>query len=160
MFRTALRILMNREDAEDAVQDTMLKLWQRRGELSDVRSLEALALTMVRNHALDLHDLAEKRNVSLDEQSHDVLDIGMLTPHERMVEAEDDQYVQSSIASLPEKQRTILQLRDVEGRSYREIAQILSISESDVKVTLFRTRTRLKQLLQQRFGLSYLSRSG
>jgi RNA polymerase sigma-70 factor (ECF subfamily) len=54
------------------------------------------------------------------------------------------------INSLPEKQRTIIQLRDIEGKTYQEIANTLSISESDVKVTLFRARQAMKEKILQK----------
>ncbi|MDE7118562.1 MAG: RNA polymerase subunit sigma-70, partial [Bacteroidaceae bacterium] len=70
IFRTALRIVLNREEAEDIVQDTLMKLWQRRDELEQVKSLEAFALSSARNLAIDRKERMENRNVSLDDEAH------------------------------------------------------------------------------------------
>ena len=62
-------------------------------------------------------------------------------------------FVQDTINGLPEKQRTIIQLRDIEGKSYKEIAAVLNITESDVKVTLFRARSTLKEKILKKKSL-------
>ena len=66
-------------------------------------------------------------------------------------EAED--IVQDTINALPEKQRTVLQLRDIEGKNYKEIASVLNLTESDVKVTLFRARSTLKEKILKKKSL-------
>lgn len=147
LFRLSLRITLNREEAEDVVQDVMLRLWQRRDELTDVANLETYAMTMARNLALDRKALSANRSVSLDEELHDHAS-NADAPDVRMMHSESAARLNSAIDSLPEKQRTVLQLRDIEGRSYADIAAILSLSESDVKVTLFRARNKLKEQLQ------------
>ena len=57
-------------------------------------------------------------------------------------------FLQSLIDELPEKQRTAIQLRDIEGQSYKDIATVMNISESDVKVNIFRARQKLKERLK------------
>lgn len=148
LFRLALRITMNREESEDLVQDTLLKLWQKRDELSKVENLESFALTMVRNLALDRKAKFDNRNVSLDESTHDRTDEHQLSPFAQMAASETQSLIAQIINNLPEKQRTIIQLRDIEGKTYKEIADILSISEADVKITLFRARNKIKELWQ------------
>ena len=71
IFRTALRIVLNREEAEDIVQDTLIKLWERRDELEKVENLEAFALTMARNLAIDRKEKMDNQHVSLEEEEHD-----------------------------------------------------------------------------------------
>lgn len=148
IFRTALRITMNREESEDIVQDILIKLWQQRQELESVRNLEAFALTSARNLALDRKERHETKNVSLDEKVHDTEDVWQVSAHDSMVRNEQYSQINSAIASLPEKQSTIVHLRDIEGKSYKEIADIMGISESDVKVNLFRARSSLKEKLK------------
>ena len=150
IFRTALRIVLNKEEAEDIVQDTLLKLWERRKELGGVMNLEAFALTVARNLALDRKEKMEKRNVSFDEVAHDCSDEGRSGIEHRLVQQETQGFIAGMIDELPEKQRTILQLRDIEGKNYKEIAEVLSISESDVKVTLFRARNAVKEKILQK----------
>ena len=136
---------MNREEAEDIVQDILLKLWQQRHELKGVKNLEACAVTSARNLALDRMAKAEQRNVSFEEVTHDRADECQLSAHERMEHDERLQRVNDMINALPEKQRTVLQLRDIEGKAYKEIADMMNITEADVKVNLFRARESLRK---------------
>lgn len=152
IFRTALRIVLNREEAEDIVQDTLLKLWERRDELEKVANMEAFALTMARNLAIDRKEKMDNQHVSLDEEEHDLPE-GLGNTDSQLMHQETQSFVANIINSLPEKQRTILQLRDIEGKSYKEIAEVLSISESDVKVTLFRARNEMKEKILQKKSL-------
>lgn len=145
IFRTALRITMNREESEDIVQDVLLKLWQQRDDLESVKNLEAFALTAARNLAFDHKARLETKNVSLIEENHDTEDVWQVSAHDSMVRNEQYSQINLAISSLPEKQRTIIHLRDIEGKSYKEIADIMNISESDVKVNLFRARGSLKE---------------
>ena len=150
IFRTALRIVLNREEAEDIVQDTLIKLWERRDELEKVENLEAFALTMARNLSIDRKEKSENQNISFDDEVHDLPDEGQGSSDSQVMREETRGFIANIINALPEKQRTILQLRDIEGKSYKEIADTLSISESDVKVTLFRARNELKEKILQK----------
>ena len=152
IFRTALRIVLNKEEAEDIVQDTLMKLWERRDELERVENLEAFALTMARNLAIDRKEKTDNQHVSFDDETHDRPDEGQRTDG-KLTQKETQGFVANIINSLPEKQRTILQLRDIEGKSYKEISNVLSISESDVKVTLFRARNEMREKILQKKSL-------
>jgi len=142
VFRTALRIVLNKEEAEDIVQDTLLKLWEHRKE--DINNIEAFALTLTRNLAIDRKEKSARKVLSLDESIHDCQDENQLSAQEKIVNDEKYAYIHQLIDQLPEKQRTIIQLRDIEGKAYKEIAEILGITEADVKVNLFRGRNFLK----------------
>ena len=150
IFRTALRIVLNREEAEDIVQDTLLKLWERRNELDKVKNLEAFALTMARNLAIDRKEKMDNQHVSFDEEAHDRPDDYVESADRTLTQKETTGFIANIINFLPEKQRTIIQLRDIEGKTYQEIANMLSISESDVKVTLFRARQTMKEKILQK----------
>lgn len=150
VFRTALRIVLNREEAEDIVQDTLVKLWERREKLDKVENLEAFALTMARNLALDRKEKLDNQHVSFDDEVHDRLDENANSADKMLAQKETTGAIALIINSLPEKQRTIIQLRDIEGKTYQEIANTLSISESDVKVTLFRARQAIKEKILQK----------
>ena len=150
IFRTALRIVLTREEAEDIVQDTLLKLWQKREELGQVTNLEAFALASARNLALDRKAKMESRNVSFDNETHDMPDHRQTSIEQDMMHQESANAISQIINGLPEKQRTVLHLRDIEGKSYKDIAETLSISESDVKVTLYRARNELKEKIIQK----------
>ncbi len=145
IFRLALRITMNREESEDIVQDTLLKLWQKRDELSRIANIESFALTMAHNLAIDRKAKYENRNISLDESAHDRTDEHQPSPDAMLANQERTSLIERIINSLPDKQRSVIQLRDIEAKSYKEIASILSITEADVKVTLFRARNKIKE---------------
>lgn len=144
LFRTALRITLNREEAEDVVQDTLLKLWERRSELSAVQNLEAFALTAARNLALDHKNLAYNQTIPLDEEQHDRQDVYQPSVQDTLVQQERISHIRQLIDRLPEKQRTAIQLRDIEGKTYKEIAEIMATTEADVKINIYRGRNFLK----------------
>ncbi len=155
LFRLALRITLNREEAEDVVQDTLIKVWNARDRWQEFDSIEAYSLTIARNLSLDCIKKMENQNDSLEEQNTERLDENTSTPSERMIQKDKLNIVKNIIDELPEKQRSCLQLRDIEGKSYKEIADILSITEDQVKVNIFRARQTVKQRFQQfdRYGL-------
>ena len=155
LFRLALRITLNREEAEDVVQDTLIKVWNARDRWLELDSIEAYSLTIARNLSLDRIKKMENQNNSLEEQNTERLDENTSTPSERMIQKDKLDIVRNIIDELPEKQRSCLQLRDIEGKSYKEIADILSITEDQVKVNIFRARQTVKQRFQQfdRYGL-------
>lgn len=143
LFRLALRVTQGREEAEDIVQDTLLRMWNDREKWTDIDNIENYSLTICRNLALDLLRHHEHRNSSLDESVHDQKDSSPMADEE-MIRQERMLMVRMAIDGLPEKQRTAIQLRDIEGKSYKEIAEVMNISEADVKVTIFRGRETLR----------------
>ena len=149
LFRLALRITLNREEAEDVVQDAMIKVWNARDRWHELDSIEAYSLTIARNLSLDRIKKMDNQNDSLEEQTTERLDETSSTPSERMIQKDKLNIVRNIINELPEKQRSCLQLRDIEGKSYKEIADILSITEDQVKVNIFRARQTVKQRFQQ-----------
>lgn len=145
IYRTALRITLNREEAEDIVQDCLVKIWKQTQEGMVIQNLESYAITMSRNLSLDRKQLAQNRVISLVEETHDTIDVHQATPDQQLINNESISLIEQIVNRLPEKQRTVMHLRDVENKTYKEIADILSISESDVKVTLFRARKQVKE---------------
>jgi RNA polymerase sigma-70 factor (ECF subfamily) len=148
LYRLALRITMNREEAEDIVQDTLIKVWNKRDDWENIESIEAFSLTVCRNLALDRMKKAERQNASLDEQQAERPDRSR-SPLELMEQRDRVETVRRLVNSLPEKQRSCMQLRDFEGKSYRDIATILGITEEQVKVNIFRARQTIKQKYQE-----------
>lgn len=154
LFRLAFRITLNREEAEDIVQDTLLRIWDKRDEWKELNSMEAFGLTICRNLSLDKMEKKEKRNVSLDESLHDCIDFSS-APDESMAHRENESIVGRLIDRLPEKQRSVVQLRDIEGKTYKEIADVLGLTEADVKVSLHRARKQIKEQFNRldKYGL-------
>lgn len=148
LYRLALRITLNHEEAQDIVQDTMMKVWSKRDELESIESIEAYCMTICRNLSLDKMKAKSKQNESLDQIHAETPDLGV-NPYEQMMQKDRIDLVRRMINSLPEKQKSCMQLRDFEGKSYKEIASILNISEDQVKVNIYRARQAIKQKYQQ-----------
>ena len=144
LFRLALRITLNRFEAEDIVQDTLIKVWNRRSDWEDIDSIEAFSLTICRNLSLDRIKKKENDNNSLEDVKG-VEPLSSSNPQDRMIQADRVNLIGRIVDSLPEKQRSCMQLRDFEGKSYKEIAVILDITEEQVKVNIFRARQAVKQ---------------
>ena len=143
LFRLALRITFDRAEAEDVVQDTMIRVWNKREEWTQFGSIEAYCLTVAKNLAIDRSQKKEAQNVELTPEMEEESEIS--GPYDQLVNNERMSIIHRLINELPEKQRLIMQLRDIEGESYKEIAKILNLTEERVKVNLFRARQKVKQ---------------
>uniref|UniRef100_UPI003FEDB3B2 RNA polymerase sigma factor n=1 Tax=Prevotella sp. TaxID=59823 RepID=UPI003FEDB3B2 len=154
LFRLALRITLNREEAEDIVQDTLIKVWNSRDKWQRLDSIEAYSLTIARNLSLDRIKKMENQNGSLEDEKTERPDTTS-NPSERMIQKDKLDIVKRMIDELPEKQRSCIQLRDIEGKAYKDIALILGITEEQVKINIFRARQTIKQRFQQfdKYGL-------
>ncbi|MBM6720416.1 RNA polymerase sigma factor [Bacteroides gallinaceum] len=142
LFRLALRITFDRAEAEDIVQDTLIRVWNKRDEWQQMDSIEAYCLTIARNLAIDRSQKMELQNLELTPETQEMPDAKM--PDQLMEQNEQLSIIHRLINELPEKQRSILQLRDIEGKNYKEIAVILGLTEEQVKVNLFRARQRIR----------------
>lgn len=143
LFRLALQITFDRAEAEDVVQDTMIRVWNKREEWTQFGSIEAYCLTVAKNLAIDRSQKKEAQNVELTPEMEEESEIS--GPYDQLVNNERMSIIHRLINELPEKQRLIMQLRDIEGESYKEIAKILNLTEEQVKVNLFRARQKVKQ---------------
>ena len=144
LYRLALRITLNPAEAEDVVQETMIK-----------DSIEAFCLTICRNIAVDKMRKAENQNPSLEEGSDAADHSYSSNPEEQAMQRDRIALVRQLIDNLPEKQRSCMQLREFEGKSYKEIAKILSVTEEQVKINIFRARQQIKQqfIKAENYGL-------
>lgn len=160
LFRLALRITLSREDAEDVVQETMLKVWNKREQWERIDNIEAFCMTICRNLALDHQKRMDNQNVTLEETTTlNLQPLTSTTPEEHAVQRDRVERVRQLIDQLPEKQRTCMQLREVEGKAYKEIAAIMGISEEQVKVNIFRARQTIRQQFMQMEEFSRLPSS-
>ena len=156
LYRLALRITLNPAEAEDVVQETMIKIWNRREQWEQIESIESFCLTICRNLALDKTRKMAGTEQSLDDSGHDTPDHGhAANPEEQAILRDRIQLVRRLVNNLPEKQRSVMQLRDFEGKSYKEIAAIMGISEEQVKINIFRARQAIKQkfIQAEEYGL-------
>ena len=143
LFRLALRITLDRAEAEDVVQDTMIRVWNKRDEWQQFESVEAYCLIVAKNLAIDRSQKKDAQNVELTPEMAEEVDTS--GPYDRLVNNERMKIIHRLIDELPEKQRLIMQLRDIEGESYKDIAKVLQLTEEQVKVNLFRARQKVKQ---------------
>ena len=146
LYRLAQRITLDSAEAEDIVQETMIKIWNRRASWDEIDNIEAFCFTVCRNLSLDSIRKRGNQNKSLDSSQQEHPDYN-LNPDEQLVERDRLSLVRQIVDGLPEKQRSCIQLRDFEGKTYKDIAKVLQITEEQVKVNIFRGR----QIIKQRF---------
>ncbi|MEQ9423413.1 MAG: RNA polymerase sigma factor [Cyclobacteriaceae bacterium] len=144
-FRFAYSITNHRELAEDVVQEVLLKMWDHRIDLVDVKNLEAWCMRMIRNLSIDKLRVKANQNESIEKASgHFHFDP---SPLEYTISNEIQNMIGNLISELPAKQQEVVKLRDVMGYSYQEMAEILEMDINTVKVTLFRARKKLREQL-------------
>ena len=153
IFRLALRITFSRAEAEDIVQDVLIKVWNRRDDLAEVDSIEAYSLTVCRNLSLDRLQRKENDNVNLDDAPPTEADDA--PPDLQMIRNERIDNIKRLIERLPIPQRAAMQLRDMEGKTYKEISAITGQTEEQVKVNIFRARQYIRKQIEkiENYGL-------
>lgn len=153
IFRLALRITLNRAEAEDIVQDVLIKVWNRRDDLAEVDSIEAYSLTVCRNLSLDRLQRKENNNVNLDDAPPTEADDA--PPDLQMIRNERIDNIKRLVERLPIPQRAAMQLRDMEGKTYKEISAITGQTEEQVKVNIFRARQYIRKQIEkiENYGL-------
>ncbi len=145
----ANRFMQDMDDAKDIVQEIYTKLWNMRSELEKYNSIEALAMRMTRNLCLDKIKLKKTipiNGVLKEETSEDHL------KKEKQVELDIAVVrAKTAINELDEPQRTIMNLRDIEGYDYDEIAQILNMNVNTIRVSLSRARKKVREFLLNKY---------
>ena len=149
LYRFALALAKRADEAEDAVQEVGVRLWERRSELGALRSVEAYAMSAVRNRCLDYARSPRSRTNELNE-THD--SPHELTPHSALEQADTLAFVKLLVNRLPEQQKAVVHLRDIEGYELEEIANVLKMNSAAVRSNLSRARQKLREelLKQQR----------
>lgn len=142
LFRLSLRLLANKEEAEDAVQEAFLKIWNMRNNLGKYKSKEALLVTMTRNLCLDRLRNKKNKFASLNEN---INQHSSQNPLQISEQTDQLKQVKRLIQTLPEQQKTIIQLRDIEGYNYDEILEITGFNLNYVRVNLSRARTKIRE---------------
>ena len=140
LFRFVLASLHNREEAEDVVQDSFAKVWERLDSVEFAKAKSYLFTTAY--HAMVDRFRKQSTVAEMDER------IQMADDNANMPYPDVTEVLDKALATLPEAQRTALTLRDYEGYSYQEIGHITGQSESQVKVNIFRARTALKNIIK------------
>ncbi len=148
LYRIALRLVGEPETAEDVVQDTLLKLWQQRDRLAGISSIEGWCVRLVRNTGIDrTRDAYHRRRTDLD-RAGDRAD--PLPDPAALLEISDERArLDRLLAALPPDRRLVIQLREIEGYTYQEIADHLQMNLSQVKSELHRGRKSLREAVEQ-----------
>lgn len=147
LFRLSFRLLGNTEDAKDVVQEVMLRVWHHRKQMEEYKSIEAWCMQIAKNLCLDKLKSREVRQKSRPQpMGQEPADDGS-TPLQYTERQQQRLQLRALMDRLPAKQQMTLHLRDIEGFSYKEIAEITAMSMEEVKVNLFRGRKALKELL-------------
>jgi RNA polymerase sigma-70 factor (ECF subfamily) len=141
IYGMSLRMLRCADDAEDTAQDVMLKLWTMRGKLREYRSIEALAVQICKN--VNINKIKARKNTP--DNAFETMQEPQPAPDRQLETADTVETVARIIERLPDLQRTIIRLRDIEGYSTAEIAQIMACEENAVNVNLFRARKKVRE---------------
>lgn len=153
VYRLAKRLLVSSDEAEDATQELYFKLWKNKSKIEQYDNVEAYAMMMTKNYCLD--QLKSKRASNLTLVHSNFQEEGKSLQKE--VEFRDGaEQIKKMMQDLPEKQRMIVQLRDVEEYDYHEIAEIMGMEQTAIRVALSRARKTLREKYSQKqnYGIS------
>ena len=146
VFRMAKRLLVSREEAEDATQEVLVKLWNKNESLGELKSVEAMAMTMTKNYCLDQLKSKRASNLTIVHNNFVSNDASL----QRKIEDVDSlSWVEKIINDLPEQQKLIVQMRDIEEMEFEEIGKILEMNETAVRVALSRARKTIREVMTQ-----------
>ncbi|RXG30478.1 RNA polymerase sigma factor [Leeuwenhoekiella palythoae] len=144
LYRLAKRLLVSEDEAQDATQEILIKLWSNRMKIKKLRSIEAFAVTMTKNYCYDKLKAKSSSNLQLVHSNYE-------DQHYNTVKTSENNdsvnWVLELMKELPEQQRLILHMRDVEQYSNSEIAKELDLNETAVRVTLSRARKTIREQL-------------
>lgn len=146
VFRLAKRLLISTEEAEDATQEVLVKLWNKNDKLDAYTSLEAFAMTTTKNYCLDQLKSKRASNLQLVHSNYEDKQVGLL---QKIEDTDSLSWVEKIINELPEQQKLIVQMRDVEQYEFEEIAKILNMNETAIRVALSRARKTIRETMQK-----------
>ena len=147
LYRLAKRLLVSSEEAEDATQEILLKLWSKKKAIGGYRNVEAFAMTMTKNFCLDRLKSKQAGNLKLVHSNYSDENTSL----QKQVEAIDSvNWIERIMEELPEQQKMVLQLRDVEQYTNDEIAALLDMKPTAIRVTLSRARKTVREKLMQK----------
>jgi RNA polymerase sigma-70 factor (ECF subfamily) len=142
LLRFATHFLKDEDLARDVVQDVFLKLWQKRDTLDEVENMEAFTMRMTRNRCLDV--IRANKTVPIDAETDRKLKEKTVDVHSKVELSESAGQIKRLIEKLPDLQRTVMQLRDIEQLSYDEIAEATDLKVNAIRVNLSRARKKVR----------------
>ncbi len=151
LYRMAFRLMNNREEAEDIVQEVYVKLWGIRNELNSYNSIEALAVRITRNLCLDK---LRRRKVNQNAMKAQEMKEEMysVSPAEQLEKKEEAEMIHTLIAALPEPQRSLVHLRHMEGKEYEEISEMVNMNVNAIRVSISRARKQMREMLEKQYS--------
>jgi RNA polymerase sigma-70 factor (ECF subfamily) len=151
LMRFASQLLHDEEQARDIIQDVFLKLWQKKDQLAEVDNMEAFAMRMTHNRCLDLFKAKKPVLVEADFLKQKATECKDLQKEIEL--SESALLVRKLIRDLPDIQRTVMHLRDIEQYEYEEIAQMTDLTVNAIRVNLSRARKKVRdELIKQNNG--------
>ncbi len=146
LYRVAWRLLLNKQDAEDAVQECLIRVWQNLRRFDANKKFTTWLYKIIVNLCYD-RLRAQQRNSGRNEEIDETI-IAAPDSLEKTIQNKDiTAVILQLLTTLPPKQRTVLTLRDLENRDMEEIAALLQISSQAVKSNLFVARKQLREKL-------------
>jgi RNA polymerase sigma-70 factor (ECF subfamily) len=152
IFRMAKRLLVSTEEAEDATQEVLVKLWNKNEGLDEYKSVEAVAMTMTKNYCLDQLKSKRASNIKIVHSNFTDREAGL----QQKVEDRDTwNWVEKIMNDLPEQQKLIVQMRDIEEMEFEEISKVLEMKESAIRTALSRARKTIRETMikTNRYGI-------
>lgn len=144
VYRLAKRLLVSNEEAEDATQEILLKLWSNKEKIEEYKNVEAFSMTMTKNFCLDKLKSKHAQNLKIVHSNYK----DEHTSLQKQLELNDSvNWVGKIIEELPEQQKMVIQLRDIEQYDLDEIADMLGMKNTTVRVTLSRARKTIREQL-------------
>lgn len=144
VYRLAKRLLVSTEEAEDATQEILMRLWNNKAKISSYNNVEAFAMTMTKNFCLDRLKSKQAQNLKIVHSNYQDHNVSL----QKQLEANDSvNWVSKIIETLPEQQKLILQLRDIEAYDFDEIAEIVDMNPTAIRVALSRARKTIREQL-------------
>ncbi|MEQ9301920.1 MAG: RNA polymerase sigma factor [Cyclobacteriaceae bacterium] len=145
MYRYALSILKDADSAHDVVQECLVKIWNKREMLQKVDNTEAWAMRITRNQCFDW--VKTNRFTILPREQEEEPD-QVKADHDTLM-GDQQKWLALVLETLPQKQQEVFHLREIDGMTYQEISEILSLNLSEVKVNLHRARSKVRSVLQK-----------
>ena len=145
LLKQAMHYLGNGSDAEDAVQETLLKLWTVRERIADATKMQHMASVVCRNVSLNMLRGARCK-VQIDKVGYVA---NADNPHNQLEIKESDRMLKQSISALSDRHRAIIRMRNVENMPYTDIARILGTTESSVRGMISKARRELIKNLKK-----------
>ena len=145
MYRVAATVMISRVEAADAVQDAIIRLWDKRDKLNNISDLKSYCISVVRN--VCINSVQRKKMTTATETTLDIMSDENV--HDKVEWRDFSDFVGRAINRLPANQRYVLRLSAYGGFSNAEIADLLGMTQGNVRVLLSRARNRLKELLSK-----------